>query len=187
MGLIYRRFENKAALFEAILARENSRISREESETLEALASRNLPIDEFIADAVRAIAAIAHREARLTQVFTERSVAEPELMEHVKEMRTAPTRFTQFLVERGEELAHEDAERAADMAFWIANSAVERRVHTPMWRFWEPEAERDWPRFVDDLVRAVQAFLLCPAPARSVPRDLTPRVRRDRRQLNGGR
>lgn len=165
VGLIYRRFDSKAALFEAILVRETARSAREESEALNALVSSHLPVAQFVAEAVRAIAAIAYRQASLTQVFSERSIVDPRLMEHVKELRTTPGRFVQLLVDRGDQLAHDDPERAAEMAFWIANSAVERRIHTPMWRYWDPEAEHDWPQFVEDLVRAVQAFLLCPDPA----------------------
>jgi len=164
VGLIYRRFHDKAALIEAILITEVSRQSRKESEALDELVAADLPIAELIAAVVHSTATIAYTDARLSQVLSERSDADPALTEHVQRLRTAPRRFTEIMVARRAELAHEDAERAADMAFWITNSAIERRIHTQMWRFWVPDVGDDWPRFVDDLARAVQAYLLCPAP-----------------------
>ena len=108
------------------------------------------------------MAEISRREGRLLRVFNERSVAEPPLLEHAKAGRAAPRMFTQFLLDRRDEIRHPDPQRAADMAFWLFNSALDRRVNTPMWRHWDPDAEQDWPLFVDDLVYAIQCFLLSP-------------------------
>jgi AcrR family transcriptional regulator len=161
-GLIYTRFENKAALFEAVLLRELSRMVQEETATLDALASANLPTPSLVDRTVRVLAEIARREAPLTKVFMERTTLDPALAEHVRRLRTAPRQFTAMLSARREELAHDDSERAGDMAFWLVTSALERRVHTEMWRHWDAEAAEDWEQFVADLVRAVQAFLLYP-------------------------
>jgi len=46
------------------------------------------------------------------------------------------------------------------MAFWLATSALERRVHTDMWRHWRSDPDTDWDPFVVDLVQALQRFLL---------------------------
>ena len=159
-GLIYTRFENKAALFEAILLREQERMVAAESAQFEALRSNDLGTAELIERLVHDLANSVRREAQLTKVFMERTTVEPELLEHVKRMRTAPKLFAGLLLDRRHDLTHPDPERAADMAFWMANSALERRVHTPMWRYWDPEAADDWDEFVDDLSYALKAFLL---------------------------
>jgi hypothetical protein len=139
-----------------------ARIVGEENERLEQAAASSVSIAEFISDAIRAVAAITRREGRLLRVFNERSIAEPALLERAKTGRAAPRLFTRLLLDRRAEIRHPDPERAADMAFWLFNSALDRRVNTPMWRHWDTGAERDWPLFVDDLVDAVQCFLLTP-------------------------
>jgi AcrR family transcriptional regulator len=159
-GLIYARFKDKAALFEAVMLRETTRIVGYENAALEALAGRRLPTRDLIEGIVRLLADIARREAPLTQAFMERTTVEPALIGHTKRLRTGPRRITALLVERGAELRQDDAERAADMAFWIATSALERRVHTDMWRHWQSEPDSAWDTFVSDLVQAVQSFLL---------------------------
>lgn len=162
VGLIYKRFEGKAALFEAILVRELERMVREENQRLAEAAAASGSAAEFIAAAVRALAAIAWRDGRLIRVFNERSVVDTALLEHVKAARTAPRLFAELLLQRRGEIRHPDPERAADMAFWLVNSALDRRTATPMWRHWDPGADQDWPLFIDDLVHAVQCFLLTP-------------------------
>ena len=162
-GLIYTRFKNKAALFEAVLLREQERMVTDETARFAALEAADLRIEDLIEKLVRQLARITHREAKLTQVFMERTIAEPAVFEHVKRMRTAPQQFARLLLNRRHELRHPDPERAADMAFWLANSALERRVHTPMWRHWKSDAPDDWDEFVDDLTYALKAFLLGPA------------------------
>ena len=159
-GLIYTRFKNKAALFEAVLLREQERMVTEEAARFAAIEAADLCIEELIEQLVRELAGITHREAKLTQVFMERTTVEPALLEHVKRMRTTPRDFARMLLDRRDELCHPDPERAADMAFWLANSALERRVHTPMWRHWDSDAADDWDEFVDDLIYAVNTFLL---------------------------
>lgn len=159
-GLIYTRFKNKAALFEAVLLREQERMVAEEAARFAAIEAADLRIEELIGQLVRGLASITHREATLTKVFMERTTVEPALLEHVKRMRTAPQDFARLLLDRRQELRHPDPERAADMAFWLANSALERRVHTPMWRHWDSDAADDWGQFVDDLIYAVNVFLL---------------------------
>jgi len=161
VGMIYKRFENKAAFFEAILIREQARIVAEENQRLEAAAASATSLADFISTAIRAIADITRREGRLTRVFNERSVAEPELLKHPEAGRPAPRLFARLLLERRAEVRHPDPEQAADMAFWLCDSALDRRVNTPFWRHWDPDADNDWPRFVDSLVYAVQRFLLC--------------------------
>lgn len=161
-GLIYARFEHKAALFEAVLVREMTRMVNEENAELEALADRHVPTRGLVEGIVRILADVAHREAPLTQAFMERTTVEPGLIAHVKRLRTAPRRISALLVERRADLDHDDPERAADMAFWIATSALERRVHTHMWRHWRPAPDADWDIFVSDLVRVLHAFLLPP-------------------------
>ena len=159
-GLIYARFEHKAALFEAVLVREMTRMVNEENAALEALAQRHLPTPDLIEGIVRILADLAHREAPLTQAFMERTTLEPRLILHVKRLRTAPKRIAALLVERSADLGRDDPERAADMAFWIATSALERRVHTDMWRHWRPDPDAGRDTFVSDLVAVLQAFLL---------------------------
>lgn len=158
-GLIYARFKDKAALFEAVMLREMARMVEHENTALEALAERCLPTRELVEGIVRLLADIARREAPLTQAFMERTTVEPALISHTKRLRIGPRRIAELLIERGDELRQDDAERAADMAFWIATSALERRVHTDMWRHWRPEPD-SWDTFVSDLVQAVQSFLL---------------------------
>jgi len=159
-GLIYARFDDKAALFEAVMLREMTRMVEYENVALEALAARRLPTPELIEGIVRLLADVASREAPLTQAFMERTTLEPTLIGHTKRLRTAPRRIAGLLIERGDELRQGDPERAADMAFWLATSALERRVHTDMWRHWRSEPDRDWDAFVADLVQAIQSFLL---------------------------
>lgn len=161
-GLIYTRFQHKAALFEAVLVRELTRMVNEENAALDTLADQQVPTRDLIEGIVRILADVAHREAPLTQAFMERTTVEPGLIAHVKRLRTAPRRISALLLERRTDLDHDDPERAADMAFWIATSALERRVHTPMWRHWRSEPDADWDTFVSDLVRVLQAFLLTP-------------------------
>lgn len=159
-GLIYTRFKNKAALFEAVLLREQERMVAQEGARFEALRSAELGTAELIEALVHDLAEVVHREAKLTQIFMERTTIEPALLEHVKRLRTAPHVFAGLLLDRRAELTHPDPERAVDMAFWLANSALERRVHTPMWRHWVPEAADDWDDFVKDLAYALKAFLI---------------------------
>ena len=159
-GLIYARFEHKAALFEAVLVREVTRMVTEENAAIEALAQRQVPTADLIEGIVRILADVAHNEAPLTRAFMERTTLDPSLMLHVKTLRTAPKRIAALLVERGADLDRDDPERAADMAFWIATSALERRVHTDMWRHWRPDPDPSWDIFVADLVAVLQAFLL---------------------------
>lgn len=159
-GLIYARFEHKAALFEAVMLREMTRMVDEENAALDALARRHLPTRDLIAGIVRILADVARREAPLTQVFMERTTVEPALVDHVKKIRTAPQRIAALLVDRSDDLNRDDPERAADMAFWIATSSLERRVHTDMWRHWRPDSDATWDLFVADLVEVLQAFLL---------------------------
>lgn len=161
-GLIYARFQHKAALFEAVLVREMTRMVQEENAELEALADQHVPTRDLVEGIVRILADVAHREAPLTQAFMERTTLEPELIVHVQRLRTAPRRISALLVERRVDLDHDDPERAADMAFWIATSALERRVHSHMWRHWRSEPDADWDTFVSDLVRVAQAYLLPP-------------------------
>jgi AcrR family transcriptional regulator len=161
-GLLYTRFKDKASLFEAVLIRELTRIVNEENAGFESLRAADLPIADLIEQSIRWLAEVASREARLHQVFMERSMADPALMDHVKRLRTAPRLFAQLLLERRDELARPDPERAADMAFWLANSALQTRVHSGMWRHWDPDAADDWDAFVADLVDALKAFLLTP-------------------------
>lgn len=159
-GLIYARFKDKTALFEAVLLRETVRMVAYENAALETLAKRRLSTADLIEGIVLLLADIASREAPLTQAFMERTTVEPVLIGHTKRLRSAPQRIAALLVERGDELRQDDPARAADMAFWIANSALERRVHTDMWRHWRLEPAADWDTFVSDLVDVLQAFLL---------------------------
>lgn len=161
-GLIYTRFDNKNALFEAIMIRETSRLVDEENRCLEELAGRRLSTPDLIDGIVRLLAGIAKREAPLTKVFMERATIDTALADHVKLLRTAPRRISELLLEHREDLTHDDPERAVDMAFWIATSALERRLHTDMWRHWYADPDDDWDLFVGDLVLALQAFLLRP-------------------------
>ncbi|RHW24088.1 TetR/AcrR family transcriptional regulator [Nocardioides immobilis] len=170
-GLIYARFEHKAALFEAVMVHELTRMVDHENAAIEDLAERHLPTADLIEGIVRLFADIARREAPLTHVFMERTTVEPSLTTHVKELRTAPLRIAELLVQRADDLRHTDSRRAADMAFWIITSALERRVHTDMWRHWESESEtgtgpdKGWDLFVTDLVDVVHAFLLADDPS----------------------
>jgi AcrR family transcriptional regulator len=165
-GLIYARFAHKAALFEAVMLHELARMVDYENAMIEDIAERDLPTDQLIEAIVRLLADIARREAPLTHVFMERTTVEPSLAAHVKQLRTAPLRIAELLVERADDLGHQDPRRAADMAFWIVTSALERRVHTDMWRHWEPESisesdpARTWDLFVSDLVDVAHGFLL---------------------------
>jgi AcrR family transcriptional regulator len=162
-GLIYARFEHKAALFEAVMLREMTRMVDEENAALDTLARKDLPTRDLIEGIVRILADVARREAPLTQTFMERTTVEPTLVVHVKRIRTAPQRIAAMLVDRSDDISRDDPERAADMAFWIATSSLERRVHTDMWRHWRPDPEANWELFVTDLVEVLQAFLL-PSP-----------------------
>lgn len=159
-GLIYTRFDNKNALFEAIMVRETSRLVEEENRCLEELAGRHPNTPDLIDGIVHLLADIAKREAPLTKVFMERATIDPALADHVKRLRTAPRRVAELLLERRDDLTRDDPERAVDMAFWIATSALERRLHTEMWRHWYADPDDDWDLFVGDLIRALQAFLL---------------------------
>jgi AcrR family transcriptional regulator len=159
-GLIYTRFEHKAALFEAVMLNEMTRMVERENAALEALAESQPPTRDLIEGIVRLLADVARREAPLTQAFMERTTIEPELVAHVKRLRTSPRRIAALLLERREDLAPEDADRAADMAFWIATSSLERRVHTDMWRHWRSEPDTDWDAFVSELVQVVKSYLL---------------------------
>lgn len=160
-GLIYARFEHKAALFEAVMVHELARMVDDENAAIEEIASRGLATGELIEEVVRLLADIAHREAPLTRVFMERTTVDPALLTPVKRLRTAPLRIAELLVERRDDIRHDDPRRAADMAFWIVTSSLERRVHTDMWRHWEQTGDEveSWDLFVSDLVQVVQTFL----------------------------
>ena len=159
-GLIYKRFENKAALLEAIFLREQERLVAEENARLASVHESAGSLAEFIAGAVVAMASVARREAPLIRVFNGRSALEPHLLEHVKRGHTAPRVFADAVLQRRQEIPHPDPEFAADMAFWLVNAAIDRRVNTPMWRHWREDPEADWQPFVSELSRAVSTYLL---------------------------
>jgi len=159
-GLIYKRFANKAALLEAIFVRENERLSSDEDERLRRVADSSESLAAFIAGAVREMTFLARREAALLGVFNERAAVEPHLLEHVKRTRTAPRLFASELLKRRDKIRHADPDFASDMAFWLINASIDRRVHTPMWRHWSADTDQDWAEFVAGLTRAAQAYLL---------------------------
>ena len=163
-GLIYARFAGKAALFEGVMIREMTRITEEENSGLQKLREADLPLGDRIEQAVRFLAAVSRREARLTLVFTERTWSESTLMEHVKRLRTAPRLLEQLLLDQIQDFAHPEPERAASMVFWMTNAAIEHRVHTNTWSYWDPSASDDWDEFVGELVCAMKAYIMAPTP-----------------------
>lgn len=91
-------------------------------------------------------------------------MTDPTLMEHVKRRRTAPRLVEQLLLDRIEEFAHPDPERAASMVFWMTNAALEHRVHTNTWSYWDPSASDDWDEFVEEIVHAMKTYIMAPPP-----------------------
>jgi AcrR family transcriptional regulator len=161
IGLIYRRFDSKSALVDAIQARALDQIDADERIAFDdPTAWEGLSLEETVERAVRESARIAHAHAPIIRAFQVRAAVDPGFRAEALARATLPRRFARVLGRKADEIPHADTERAITMTFWLANSAVDRFLTEDVWLHARPMASNDWDAFVDDIVRACRAVVL---------------------------
>jgi AcrR family transcriptional regulator len=127
MGLVYGRFENKDALVYAIHRRMLDRM-REHTDGRIAIAAE-LDLDTAITQAVHRLADEFHRERRLLRPFMYRAAVDEKIAKAAsKASQAAAAAFREIVVSRKDQIAHEDVELAADVAFRVVYDVLARRI-----------------------------------------------------------
>src|SRR4051812_7854154 len=156
MGLVYGRFENKDALVYAIHRRMLDRM-QEHTDGRIAIAAE-LDLDAAITQAVQRLADEFHRERRLLRPFMYRAAVDEKIAKAAsKASQAAAGAFREIVLSRQDEIAHEDPELAADVAFRVVYDVLARRImRGPTF---ESARRVAWDRLVDELVHVCLAYL----------------------------
>jgi AcrR family transcriptional regulator len=161
-GLIYGRFENKAALFHSIHDRELERITAETDVFVDPTRWSDLDLAAVIDGVTEEAAALFARHTPLLNVFLARGAVDPVVRERgAMFISDINAKMRELLLSRRDEILRPDPDRAATMCCQIMISAFVRRSHLVELRdslaFGLP-----WDEMVVELSAVCRAYLVGP-------------------------
>jgi AcrR family transcriptional regulator len=165
-GLIYGRFDSKAALFHSIHDRELERIGAETDVFVDVARWEGLGLAGLIDGVIAEAATLFERHAALLNVFLARGAVDPVVRERgAVFIGDLNTKMKALLLSRRDEISRPDPERAATMCCQVMISAFVRRSHLVELReslaFGLP-----WDEMVTELAAVCRAYLVGPAAPR---------------------
>jgi AcrR family transcriptional regulator len=161
VGSIYARAASREALILAIYEREMARIG-EENRRIEATSGRaDLHRRDLVEALVREMAEAVLRNADTLRVFMHLAAVDEEFRERgSRGLRALAASFENGLLERRDEIMHEDPELAIDVAFRFTYDTLARRIsHGPDFESDRPLAD---DVLVGELARAAADYLVGP-------------------------
>ncbi|ROO88059.1 TetR family transcriptional regulator [Actinocorallia herbida] len=157
-GVVYSRVKSKDDLLRALLTREMDLMDAEAERTLNSYVSVQANFPGFVVRMVELLVEHLRVTAERTRVAIQIGYADPvaAAIGHASYQRTERL-FTARLLERRDDITHEDPELAAARAFVIVYSVVARhlglhgeRVTSPLW---------EWNELIEDLSTMVMHYL----------------------------
>jgi len=159
VGSIYARFKSKAALFAALQIRALETIDAEQSALFVGLPEPGSTDEHIVETAIRRVADHILRHERILRVMILRGAVDEETRRRgsASSLELAE-QFEAFLLNAVTGLTAADQARAVDVAFRILYATLSRRVMSGP--SFESRRPLDWDALVDELCRALCAYLL---------------------------
>ena len=159
VGLIYGRFHNKDALFEAIHDRFMTEVEAVHAQGFEHSASKQATTAQVIRDAVDALAAGFSYNPAVLRVAMLRAAVDPTVHDRGhRAMADLAHRFENALLERRADFEHPDPEVAVKICFRMVFATLSRRI--TFGPTLDDEDDPGWDRTVHELGSACVGLLL---------------------------
>jgi AcrR family transcriptional regulator len=159
VGMIYGRFENKDALFEAIHDRFMAQVETLHVEGFEDAAWDELPTDQVIRKAVDVVAASFALNAAMLRVAMLRAAVDDRIRRRGHSaIADLSRRFETSLLDRRGDFSHPEPRLAVEVCFRMVFATLSRR--TMFGPTFESSVELAWDRLVHELGSACVALLL---------------------------
>jgi AcrR family transcriptional regulator len=159
VGMIYGRFENKDALFEAIHERFMSEIETLHVAAFDSAGWDKLSTEQVIRTAVEAVASSFSFNVGMLRVAMLRSAVDDRVRSRGhRAIADLSNRFESALLARRSDFTHSDPHLAVQVCFGMVFATLSRR--TTFGPTFESSVELGWDRLVHELASACVALLL---------------------------
>jgi AcrR family transcriptional regulator len=159
VGMIYGRFENKDALFEAIHERFMQQVEAVQAEGFERTDLSGVPTDRLIRSAVEAMAATFAYNVDMLRVSMLRSGVDDRIRSRGhRAIADLSRRFETAVLQRRADITHPDPQIAVEVCFRMVFATLSRR--TVFGPTFESSVEVGWDRLIHELGTACVALLL---------------------------
>jgi AcrR family transcriptional regulator len=155
---IYARVGSKHGLLLAVQSRMLEEMERETHELIQPLRQFKGPFDALVIAAVTALGEVFRRHEALLRVMMIRADVDESIIEHASASSVAVRElFAGVLLDRRDEIAHPDVERAVDVSFRFTYDTLARRVVRGA--TFESDRDLSWDDQVAELGVAAAAYL----------------------------